>query len=255
MDHDISPLSANFSAGSANDERYPQTWVKSAALFIPQIAKLLGGRHSMKTATMESFKNENSEKLKSALDVYGSDKASAHNYHHLYAFIFDKIGRAATSNVLEIGIGTNNPSLVSTMGPAGVPGASLRAFSAYLANARIFGADVDSSILFTEDRIKTAYVDQLDSSTFAEMQKSFSDSTYDLVIDDGLHSIGANLNTLLFALEVVKDGGWIVIEDISKTFLEDWLIVDFALSKRTDLQTVMVSACRSMVYVVRKSKT
>jgi hypothetical protein len=68
--------------------------------------------------------------------------------------------------ILEIGIGTNNPSLVSTMGIYGTPGASLYSFREYLPNSQIYGADIDTNILFTHDRIKTFYVNQLDYSTY-----------------------------------------------------------------------------------------
>jgi hypothetical protein len=73
---------------------------------------------------------------------------------------------------------------------------------------------------------KTAYVDQLDIKTFNGIITSFGDIKYDLIIDDGLHSIGANLNTLLFALQNIKSGGWIVIEDIYK--INNWYIIHVA---------------------------
>ena len=46
------------------------------------------------------------------------------------------------------------------MGPMGKPGASVRAFRDYFTKAKIFGADIDSEILFSEKRIKTYKVDQ-----------------------------------------------------------------------------------------------
>ena len=46
-------------------------------------------------------------------------------------------------NILEIGLGTNNPILVSTMGSNGRPGASLYSFREYLPKSNIYGADVD----------------------------------------------------------------------------------------------------------------
>jgi hypothetical protein len=36
------------------------------------------------------------------------------------------------------------------------------------------------------------------------------DCRYNLVVDDGLHSIGANLNTLLLALEQLASPVWVV---------------------------------------------
>ncbi len=58
---------------------------------------------------------------------YGSDKSSVHNYHLLYAPLLASRRRDAL-RVLEIGIGSNNPDVVSSMSATGSPGASLRAF-------------------------------------------------------------------------------------------------------------------------------
>lgn len=88
------------------------------------------------------------------------------------------------------------------MGSSARPGASLYAFKEYLPNANIYGCDIDKDILFENEGIKTCFVDQLDSTTFENISNSFGKIKYDLIIDDGLHSIGANLNTLLFALKI-----------------------------------------------------
>jgi hypothetical protein len=101
--------------------------------------------------------------------------------------------------LLEIGLGTNNPDVVSTMGASGKPGASLRAFRDFLPNARVFGADIDGRILFEEERILTYYVDQTRSISFDELADKLGNEGFDLVIDDGLHSPNANIATMIFA--------------------------------------------------------
>ena len=66
-------------------------------------------------------------------------------------------------NIFELGIGTNNPNIESSMGEKYNPGSSLRALRDYFPNANIFGADIDKNILFNDqNKIKTFYVDQLD---------------------------------------------------------------------------------------------
>ena len=162
------------------------------------------------------------ELLGSLFDRYGSDKASDHNYHVFYAGAFDD--RRTVRSVLEIGVGTNNPSIVSTMGRVGRPGASLRAFREFFPSAHIFGADVDRRILFVEDRIDTCYVDQTDQASFAAL----SDRTggdLDLIIDDGLHAPNANLAVLVYALGHLAVGGWVVIEDIAAEAVPLWQVV------------------------------
>ena len=127
-------------------------------------------------------------------------------------------------SVLEIGLGTNNPSIVSTMGRAGRPGASLRAFRDFFPSAQIFGADVDRGILFVEDRIDTCYVDQTDQASFAALS-DLTGGDLDLIIDDGLHAPNANLAVLLYALDHLSVGGWVVIEDIAADAVPLWQVV------------------------------
>ena len=45
---------------------------------------------------------------------------------------------------------------------------------------------------------------------------------FDLVIDDGLHSPDANINTFAMATKLVRKGGWIVIEDIAEEAIPIW---------------------------------
>lgn len=151
-----------------------------------------------------------------ALDKWHSDKADVvHNFHFVYGDIFRKLGRTNSLRTLEIGMGTNNPHLPSTMGKRGSPGASLRAFRDFLPRAAVHGGDIDRAILFQEDRIRTGFVDQLDLPTLDTLYTAMGSEPFDLIIDDGLHALGANANTLLFALRSVRPGGFVVIEDVT----------------------------------------
>jgi len=129
-------------------------------------------------------------------------------------------------------MGTNSLQFKSNMGLHGRPGASLRAFRDYLPNFEIFGADIDSDILFTEDRIQTSWVDQLSMKSLNEMMRK--KSSYDLIIDNGLHNIEANLNTLSVALNYLSASGAAVIEDIepSKECQNTWLTIAKLLRDR-----------------------
>jgi hypothetical protein len=127
-------------------------------------------------------------------------------------------------HICEIGIGTNNSDVVSTIGRSGVLGASLRAFRDYCPNALVVGGDVDPRIMFKENRIKTIVVDQTDIVGLKEALNS-TKLEFDLFIDDGLHSPNANLASLIAGLDVIKRGGWIVIEDIPERGLIFWRLV------------------------------
>jgi hypothetical protein len=245
-----------FSAASMNDHSHMHLWVKGASLFIGQINSLVKHNNfTLKIVDINTFDNESRNALGQVLNENKSDKASPHNYHYVYSYIFNKLGKDSQLKVLEVGIGTNNQELVSSMGWYGRPGASLYAFKQYLQNAQIFGCDIDRNILTQADRIKTCYVDQLDASTFDGIVNIFGKQKYDLIIDDGLHSIGANLNTLLFALDNLNDNGWIVIEDIGANNISNWTGIDYILSQNKQYETFMVNEKKEgggYMYVVHK---
>ena len=171
-----------------------------------------------------SAQNADTEDLRALFQKYGSDKSTGHNYYLLYSWLLSAKRREDLS-MLEIGLGTNNIDVPSNMGLDGKPGASLRAFRDWAPRIRVFGADVDKRVLFAEERIETFYVDQTQPSVLAELAARFAPASFDMIIDDGLHNSEANLNTLLFALPLLKDNGALVIEDIGLADLPYWQIV------------------------------
>ena len=206
-----------FIPNSSRAGAYPEITLKAAERFphaLDELGKYSGEIPEPIPVTAFNREPKIAEKLKERFMHYGSDKSKGHKYHLIYGEILARLGADSALNILEVGLGTNNPALISNMGKNGQPGASLRAFRDVVTNGKVYGADIDVDILFTEPNILTAWVDQLEPSSFWDMNRYFGDPRYDLVIDDGLHSVSANLNTLLFGLEVLKPGGWVVIEDI-----------------------------------------
>lgn len=225
---------------------------------IPILGQLLKDTLAVKAAeiiNVEEFCEKNGhaskedvEMLKQLLENYGSDKSTRHNYYLAYASILKN--REKVSGLLEIGMGSNNVKIASNMGAAGQPGASVRAFKDFLPNATVFGADIDKSILFSEDRIQTFFVDQTDTITFQELDKSLP-KKLDLIIDDGLHSPNANLMTLNFALQKMKDNkdGYVVIEDIREEAVPLWQVVSSLLNDK--FNTYIVKAKMSYMFICK----
>jgi hypothetical protein len=185
------------------------------------------GLNLLKPTSLENFPSGVSEreagyKLRELFNKHGSDKSNFHNYECLYGTILNRNHKI--EKVLEIGLGSNNTRVPSNMGAKGKPGASLRAFREFLPNAQIYGADIDKCILFREDRIQTFFVDQTDPGSLAELAINVS-SDFDLIIDDGLHALNANISVLIFALDKIKPGGWIVIEDINEATAPAWELI------------------------------
>ena len=84
---------------------------------------------------------------------------SWHNYTTFYYSIFQSL-RDKNLRLFELGLGTNNRNIPSNMGENGRPGASLYGWHEFFPNSDIFGADIDSDILFNTTKIKTFYCDQ-----------------------------------------------------------------------------------------------
>jgi hypothetical protein len=188
------------------------------------------------------------EELGVLLDQYGSDKYK-HDYTKVYAYLLHEMGEDSALSILEIGLGTNDPDFISSMTAAGKPGASVRAFRDYLPNASVYGADLDDKILFSEDRIKTFRVDQTDPSSFEKMWEAFGRPELDLVIDDGLHSTEANINTFHFASKALRSGGYMVVEDIPERTIPVWQLLSLTLG---DKKGRLVKANYAYMYIWKK---
>jgi hypothetical protein len=154
---------------------------------------------------------------------HGSDKGSRHNYTTFYNFIFSEI-KSESLNIFELGLGTNNISISSNMGPDGRPGASLRGWKEFFNKSDIFGADVDSNILFQEERISTFYVDQTSEDTISNLwsNEKLDSIEFDIIIDDGLHEFYANKNFFDNSIHKLKSDGIYIIEDVSEVYIEDF---------------------------------
>lgn len=190
---------------------------------------------------------KDSEDLANLFHQYGSDKAGKHNYHVAYGSLLQ---RNSAVSILEIGLGTNNPQAPSGMGVNGSPGAAERAFRDWAPNSRIYGADVDKGVLFTEERIETFFVDQTRPDTLKELAAKLPQ--LDLVIDDGLHFPRANLNTINFALPLLKEGGLVVVEDIVAEQIPFWHVAITVLSMRYDCQFVQMKSEAILIVKARR---
>lgn len=155
----------------------------------------------------------------------GTDKAlyagnGKHNYTPIYHHFFNQLQQKEI-NLFELGIGTTNLSIEANMGLKGRPGASLRGWRTYFENGRIFGADIDKTILFEENRIKTFYCDQTNASVISELWNQLPQS-FDIIIDDGLHEFDANVIFLENSIFKVSNNGFFIIEDVKSSLLDKW---------------------------------
>jgi hypothetical protein len=157
------------------------------------------------------------------MTAHGSDKGSGwHNYTTIYNVIFEGF-RDQSGRIFELGLGTNNTSLVSNMGMEGRPGASLRGWREFFPRFRAFGADIDRDILFQEDRIDTVYCDQRSPEAIRRMwQDERLREPFNIIVEDALHTFEANTCFLEHSIRHVAPGGFFVVEDIHLNDMDAW---------------------------------
>jgi hypothetical protein len=162
--------------------------------------------------------------LAKLFEYHGSDKGinnvgqeiypwQAHSYSDFYSSKYWHC-RDSVKYVFECGIGTNNVELSGNMGLNGKPGASLRAWRDYFQNAIIYGADIDTDILFEEERIKTFYLNQLDTNSIIQFWNDVKIDKFDLMIDDGMHTFEAATNLFINSISRLSSNGFYMIEDV-----------------------------------------
>lgn len=155
------------------------------------------------------------------MNFNGSDKGSGHhNYTRFYDFIFKNI-KEDVRYFFELGLGTNNLQIPSNMSGAGTPCGSIRGWKEYFKNAKIFGADIDRDILIQDEDIETFYCDQTNPSSIKELSDNFN-FKFDVIIEDGLHTFEANKTFFENYINMLKDGGIFIIEDIDKKYFDDF---------------------------------
>lgn len=153
--------------------------------------------------------------LHDIIEKWGSDK-NLSRYTPVYEILLGPYKDKATS-VIEIGIGTLLPEIPSTfignprLYPHYQPGGSLRAWRDYFSQAMIYGGDVADDCMFEEERIKTF---QFDSTDRQACDAALGALEFDVIIDDGLHTLEAQLATLKNLWHRLKHGGLYVIEDV-----------------------------------------
>jgi len=163
---------------------------------------------SIDTALCEIMGRNKSDKGSKNID------SSWHNYTTFYYSIFHRLSQKEL-RIFELGLGTNNVNIPSNMGPAGRPGASLYGWAEFFPNSYIFGADIDSEILFNTDRIKTFYCDQTNQEVIQKMwNEPELQENFDIIIEDGLHTFYANVVFFENSIHKLKPNGYFIIEDI-----------------------------------------
>lgn len=151
-----------------------------------------------------SFNNYKDSLCHFNLASIANDKITDKNTVHSYLDLYEKIlvdRQFDTKNVLEIGI---------------YRGGSIKMWNDYFVNANIYGLDIDidAATTFLKDYPRIT-IQQRDAYSLDTIQ-SFIDNniTFDVILDDGPHTIDSMIFTLLHYSKLLSPKGILIIEDI-----------------------------------------
>ncbi len=128
-----------------------------------------------------------------------TDKNTDHSYADVYEEYFGPIKKSA-KNILEIGI---------------YKGGSILTWYEYFTNADIIGVDVNPTLVATafpneDNRVTLVY-----KNAYSEKTVEFlSHRRYDVIIDDGPHSLESMIFFVKNYTNLLSDEGIIIVEDI-----------------------------------------
>lgn len=169
--------------------------------------------HFEEVLTSEDFIHEVSP-IEISLNKWGSDKCQIHSYGPIYSQLLLEMQNSKPLSILEIGI---------------FNGASLRAFADCFPDARVVGLDIEADRLINEKNIESYEVDQLDGYSWDRLANDkFGEYVFDLIIDDGLHSFAASLESFRRLNSQLSDTAYFVVEDALESDLIKWKLFGLA---------------------------
>ena len=161
--------------------------------------------------------------MKRSLTEIGTEHRTDKSIDHFFTDFYDEHlspKRDDNLNVLEIGIHL---------------GRSLRTWKEYFSNGIIYGLDINDLKNFEEERI---LIEQADQTDVVRLSNVFPNVEFDIIVDDGGHTMLQQQITLVSIFNRLKSGGFYILEDLHtsmpyyvRTFSED-------LTKRTTLSMI-----------------
>lgn len=134
----------------------------------------------------------------SRLAGFTTDKGPfGHGFTEVYEYFFYPL-KSAPIKILEIGI---------------LGGASLNLWQNYFPKAAIYGIDIEDCSSLNSKRIKTFVADQASRIQLKHFIRRYG-KAYDIILDDGGHSMEQQQISLGFLFPYVSAGGYYIIEDV-----------------------------------------
>ena len=139
-----------------------------------------------------------------------TDKNTSHSYINTYERLFFP-KKMLTNNILEIGIGEPKQHKEN--------GGSIKLWHDYFPNSTIYGLDIIpisnvNDVIKNNDRIKLITSINAYDTTFIENTFVKNNIKFDILIDDGPHTLDSMVFFVRHYLHLLNDKGILVIEDI-----------------------------------------
>ena len=139
-----------------------------------------------------------------------TDKNTSHSYISTYERLFSS-KKMFKNNILEIGIGEPKQNKEN--------GGSIKLWFDYFPNSTIYGLDIIdisnvNDIIKNNDRIKLFTSINAYDTTFIENTFVKNDIKFDILIDDGPHTLDSMIFFVTHYLPLLNETGVLVIEDI-----------------------------------------
>ena len=184
----------------------------------------------LKQSELQYIDNKSFDDLSELMSLHNSDKGFGlskkfinenkyppnlvcHNYTYFYNTLFHTF---RNENILIFELGVGVPACMGEGSWAG----SLKAWSEYFPNSKIYSADIDKEWLYNTDRIKSYYLDVENTDSIEELWKNIPEEQFDLIIDDGPHTHLSNILFYKNSIHKLKKNGLYIIEDVSLDFID-----------------------------------
>ena len=144
------------------------------------------------------------------VDNTKTDKNTCHSYIPTYQKLFES-KKYNKNNILEIGIGEPKQKKEN--------GGSIKLWNDYFENSTIYALDIHDISVINEEIINKERIKlftSIDAYDVSFIKNTFINNNikFDILIDDGPHTLDSMIFFVKYYLPLLKDDGILVIEDI-----------------------------------------
>lgn len=148
--------------------------------------------------------------------------SGCHNYIPGYTTLFKNV-RNYIKNVLEIGIGSTENNQMQHVYPLGYKtGNSLKCWSEYFPNSKIYGLDIYEHKELNTETITTFVADQSNISDLQKVMKTIN-CKLDIIVDDGSHQGSHQVTSFMYLHKYLSKTGIYVIEDVQPQNIDGFM--------------------------------